>query len=110
MGLRRSKQFTWDATARAHDRVYSELRLTRQSRKLCVDEQGDEPCEIDAPPPPEAFASTGRIADEVMKLGRSSAERRVASDVVSPLETDICEGLLDEILDRVALAGGDDVI
>ncbi len=45
-----------------------------------------------------------------MKLGRSTPERRVAPNVVAPLEADVREGAFDEILHRVTLAGGDHVV
>ena len=48
----RAAGFTWDETARAHDRVY-ELAVLLKALELGIDEQRDEPGEVDAPAPAE---------------------------------------------------------
>ena len=90
-GSQRAAGFTWEATARAHDAVYGELWPDgREALELRVDEQAHELLEVDA-----AAAQPRRSRARVGSPTRwwSSAvprcERRVAADVVAPVEADV---------------------
>ena len=49
------------------------------------------------------------VADEEVDLGRPE-ELLVLHDVLALVETDVAEGHLAELADRMRLAGGDDVV
>ena len=80
-GLARAAAFTWDATARAHDRVYEAALSCLKPHAVGLDQQPHELVEVDRRLPAEDAPRLRRVADEVVELGGAAVERRVAPHV-----------------------------
>src|SRR4051794_13221350 len=85
-------------------------RSAAESLELRVDEQADELRERQRWLPAEAGPCALRRADEVVQLRPAADERLVDAHVLVPVEVEVGERALDELLHRVRLAGGDHVV
>ena len=71
-----------------------------------VDHHRHELGEIDPWPPAEFFAGLGGVAVEEIDLG-GAEKSLIDADVFLPIEAGVRKRHLDELLDRVRVAGGD---
>ena len=79
-------------------------------RDIRVDEHAHEGDEVRRRLPAETLASLGRVADEIVQLRPAAPQRLVDANVVAPVEAEVLECALHEILDRVGDAGRDHVV
>ena len=103
-GIERAARFTWDECARRARRGLRGAggdRLTAQPLEVGVDEQPDEPLEVHRRRPPEPRPRLRGVADEVVQLRSAAAQRLVDVDVLAPVEADVAEGQLDQLLHAV---------
>ena len=77
-------------------------RLTAEPLEVGVDEQPDEPLEGDRRRPPQSRLRLRGVADEVVQLRSASAQRLVDVDVLAPVEADVAERQLDQLLHAVS--------
>src|SRR5689334_12528416 len=73
--------------------------LAAQALEVRVDQQADQPLEIERRLPAQPRARLRGIADQVVELGGAPDERLVDVDVLLPVEPDAPECKLDELAD-----------
>ena len=76
--------------------------------EIGVDHHLDELLEVDRRRPPELPPRLRAVADEMLHFGRTD-ERRIELDVLVPVEPGGAERDFDQVADRVADAGRNDV-
>src|SRR5438105_2027495 len=77
--------------------------------EVAIDHEADELGEFDPGGPAEAFAGLGGVAEEIVDFGGAEVAR-IDFDVAGPIEAAAIGGEVEELLDGMRLAGGDDVI
>ena len=82
----------------------------REPLEVGVDEQPDEPLEVDRRRPAQSRLRLRGVADEVVQLGSAAAQRLVDVDVLAPVEADVAERQLDQLLHAVGDAARDHVV